>query len=193
MKHAHLFIIALLAAAAAGCQSNSGAPEVTSLPEIKEAPAFEFVNYDGGAVTQDVFKGNITIVEFFFTSCGGPCPIMNSTANVLQSEFMDMKDFKIVSFTVDPETDTQERLALYAERYNAKPGKWYFLRNTKDAVASLSSKGFMMGDASQPAMHSTRFALVDRNGMIRGYYDGTDPKKVDELREAIKYLARENA
>jgi protein SCO1 len=172
----------------AGCQSNNNTPEISSLPEIKEAPTFEFTNYDGSTLRNQDLSGDIYIASFFFTSCGGPCPVMNSTANVLQAEFMDVPNFRIVSFTVDPDTDVIERLAKYAERYNAKPGRWYFLRNSKEAVADLASNGFMMGDASQPALHSTRFALVDGNGVIRGYYDGTDKKTVDELRAAIKYL-----
>jgi protein SCO1/2 len=177
----------------AGCQSHTATKKISSLPEIKKAPAFEFTNYDGTVVTNNDLSGDIYIVEFFFTSCGGPCPIMNSTANVLQSEFMDIPNFRIVSFTVDPETDDLARLTKYADRYNAKPDRWYFLRNSKEIVAQLSSKGFMMGDASQPAMHSTRFALVDTKGMIRGYFDGTDKEKVDELREAIRYLVEDRA
>ncbi|MBE0643983.1 MAG: SCO family protein [Bacteroidetes bacterium] len=187
-----VLIFAFLAVAG-GCQSKRGGGSVTSLPEIKPAPAFSFTNFDGRTVTNADFKGKVYIAYFFFTSCGGPCPVMNSKANVLQAEYADEDDFRIAGFSVDPETDTVERLTKYAERYSAKPGKWSMMRNDREVVAALASKGFMMGDASVPALHSTRFALVDRHGMIRGYYDGMDDAKVEELRAAIDYLLEEKS
>ena len=185
------FVLAAVVLAAGGCQSGSGRPEITTLPEIKHAPSFSSVNFDGRTVTDRDLAGRVYIAYFFFTSCGGPCPVMNSKANVLQAEYAKEDDFRIVGFSVDPDNDSVPRLARYAERYHAKAGVWSMLRNEKPVVADLSVNGFMMGDADVPAMHSTRFALVDRNGMIRGYYDGMDDAKVDELRAAIDYLLGE--
>ncbi|MFZ1731084.1 MAG: SCO family protein [Bacteroidota bacterium] len=177
----------------AGCGDKRQGVEAVTLPEIKPAPAFSFTNFDGRTVTNADFKGKVYIAYFFFTSCGGPCPIMNSKANVLQAEFSDAPDFRIAGFSVDPETDTVEELFKYAQRYSAKPGNWYMLRNDQEIVAQLASKGFMMGDASTPSLHSTRFALVDRKGVIRGYFDGMDDAKVEELRTAIDFLLGENS
>ncbi len=181
-----LTIVVLLFAA--GCQSQRGGAEQLTLPEIKPAPSFSFTNFDGRTVTNADYAGKVYIAYFFFTSCGGPCPVMNSKVNVLQAEYADQADFRIAGFSVDPERDTVKRLARYAERYSAKPGKWAMMRNDREVVADLASHGFMMGDANVPALHSTRFALVDRHGMIRGYYDGMDDEKVQELREAIDFL-----
>ncbi|MAT40525.1 MAG: hypothetical protein CL946_13090 [Ectothiorhodospiraceae bacterium] len=192
MKHYVPIFALALGVLFAGCQT-SDKPTVSSLPEIKEAPDFTFTNYDGSTLNEEELRGNIYIASFFFTSCGGPCPVMNSNANVLQAEYEGAENFKIVSFTVDPDTDSIERLSRYAERYNAKPGKWFFLRNEKEVVGQLAEKGFMMGDGTTPALHSTRFALVDSKGVIRGYYDGTDKEKMDELRAAIDFLLGANA
>ncbi len=174
-------------ASCGGGQSES----TPDLPVLRDAPSFSCVNHDGGTVTQEALAGRIWIAYFFFTSCSGPCPIMNSTANVLQAEFSDMADLRIVGFTVDPDNDTVERLAAYAERYHARAGRWYMLRTDTESVGSLAVDGFAMGDRTTPALHSTRFALVDRDGRVRGYFDGTDPKNVDELRAAIRALDRE--
>ena len=171
-----------------GCSSDEPGMSVTELPEISEAPEFTFTNFTGETISGEDLRGNVYIAYFFFTSCGGPCPTMNSNANVLQAEYTGEKDFRIVGFSVDPERDSVERLAKYADRYSAKPGRWYMLRNSREVVAELASKGFMMGDGTNPALHSTRFALVDRNGVIRGYYDGVDPVKMDELRAALDFL-----
>lgn len=193
-KHLHHIAMSLLVAAAliaGGCQSDSGRATPADLPEIKLAPSFSSVNYDGRTITDRDLDGKVYIVYFFFTSCGGPCPVMNSKANVLQAEYAKEADFRIVGFSVDPDNDSVERLSRYAERYHAKPGVWSMLRNDKATVSGLASEGFLMGDADVPAMHSTRFALVDRTGMIRGYYDGMDDAKVDELRAAIDFLLGE--
>jgi protein SCO1/2 len=173
------------------CQESDDRPVVSSLPEIKDVPQFAFTNFDGSTVTNRDLEGSVYIAYFFFTSCGGPCPIMNSTANVLQADYADHGDFRIIGFSVDPERDDVARLAKYAERYSARPGTWFMARSGIDTVSALASKGFMMGDANVPAMHSTRFALVDRHGVIRGYYDGLDEKNVRELRAAIDYLLGE--
>lgn len=188
------FVISLLVTAVlftlGSCRQHAGL-RITTLPEIKHAPSFSFTNFDGRKVTDRDFAGKVYIAYFFFTSCGGPCPVMNSKANVLQAEFTDAKDFRIAGFSVDPDNDTVEKLARYAERYSAREGTWAMMRSEKDVVADLASNGFMMGDAIVPAMHSTRFALVDRRGMIRGYYDGMDDAKVEELRAAIEFLLGE--
>jgi len=184
------FLLAALFVSLGGCRQGTDRA-IQSLPEIKPAPSFSFTDFDGRTVTNRDFAGKVYIAYFFFTSCGGPCPVMNSKANVLQAEFADAADFRIAGFSVDPDNDTVEKLARYAERYSAKRGTWAMLRSGKDIVTDLASNGFMMGDADVPALHSTRFALVDRRGMIRGYYDGMDDAKVEELRAAIEFLLGE--
>ena len=180
---------AVLSVLALGCakeeKDHSAAP---ALPVIRKAPSFTYRNYDGKTVTDQDLKGKIYIVEFFFSTCKGPCPVMNSNASVLQAEFASMPDFRIVSFTVDPATDTPERLREFAQRYGAKPDRWYFLRGDQHATGAMSADGFLMGDEEDPMMHSTHFALVDRKGMIRGYYDALDNARIDSLRGAIRAL-----
>lgn len=194
IKHRALLLLSLVVVLSlVGCGSKQDHIEIAELPEIKQAPSFSSTNYDGNTVTEADLAGSVYIAYFFFTSCGGPCPIMNSTANVLQAEYDSEDDFRIVGFTVDPETDTVTRLSRYADRYSARPGKWSMLRNELDVVGELTMKGFLMGSAEEPEMHSTRFALVDRSGVIRGYYDGTDDEKVRELRAAIDFLLGEQS
>lgn len=184
-------LVALVATAGLSSCGGDRSTETPELPVLREAPSFSAANYDGRTVTQDDLRGRVWIAYFFFTSCSGPCPIMNSTANVLQAEFADMADLRIVGFTVDPDNDSVERLAKYAVRYNSQPGRWYMLRTDFETVGSIAVDGFAMGDRTTPALHSTRFALVDREGKVRGYFDGTDPDTVDALRAAIRALAGE--
>lgn len=184
----HIMICVLVAATLTACGDGGSDATVSALPELGSAPEFAGTNFTGAEVTQDKLGGTVYVAYFFFTSCSGPCPVMNSKANVLQAAYADAEDFRIVGFSVDPENDSVQRLARYADRYSAKPGRWYMLRNSVEAVSDIASRGFKVGNASQPDLHSTRFALVDREGKIRGYYDGLDDAKMDELRAAIDFL-----
>lgn len=188
----HITLAFLTAAVVAACGDGS-ATTVTSLPELGKAPAFAGSNFTGAEVHSDELQGTVYIAYFFFTSCSGPCPVMNSKANVLQAAYAGAEDFRIVGFSVDPETDTVQRLARYADRYSAKPGRWYMLRNSIEQVSEIASAGFKVGDAAEPDLHSTRFILVDREGTIRGYYDGMDDTKMSELRGAIDFLLGRDA
>jgi protein SCO1/2 len=93
----------------------------------------------------DLLKGKIVVINAFFGSCTDSCPKMAATLEALQSRLGDHlgKDVYLLSFSVDPETDTPARLAAYAERFHAKPG-WLFLtgdrKNVDFALSRLGQK-----------------------------------------------------
>lgn len=113
----------------------------------------------------------------------------------LQKPLRD-SDVHLVSFTVDPETDTPEVLHGYAERLQAQPGRWDFLTGPKAALYDISRNGFKLGvaesgdDVGVP-VHSTRLVLIDRKGTIRGYYDALAPDTVTKLLADASHLLRE--
>ena len=103
-------------------------------------------------------------------------------------------DVKLVSFSVDPQHDTPAVLRGYAERLNAQPGRWEFLTGGKETIYRLSREGFKLavGDGEKAGpIHSTRVILVDRNGVIRGYYDATEADAVTRLLADTNHLLRE--
>ena len=102
----------------------------------------------------------------------------------------------LVSFTVDPEKDTPEVLRVYAEKLHARPQRWDFLTGPRDAIHSLSRDGFKLGlsegaEEDGGPVHTTRFVLVDRRGMIRGYYDALAPDAVTKVLADANHLFRE--
>lgn len=140
-------------------------------------PDFELVERSGETVTLSDLDGEIWIANLIFTHCGGTCPMMTvqmrSLLNVLP------EDVRFVSITVDPSRDTPEVLAEYADFYGADPERWLFLTGERDDIYRLSREGFHLavddtfGSEIEPITHSTRFVLVDQEGRIRNYYDGT--------------------
>ena len=105
-------------------------------------PYFNFTSQNKQAFTSDDVTGKIWIAEFFYTSCPGICPLMNSQMQRIQNEFMGDDKVIICSFTTDPVNDSAEVLKSYGERYNAVSGKWYFLTGSRDSLQALARNGF---------------------------------------------------
>ena len=156
-------------------------------------PAFRFTDQFGRTVSDSDLAGSIYVADFFFTSCKSICPEMSEQLRSLQTRFQPDTLFKIVSFSVDPLRDSVPALREYAMKYNAIPGKWYFLTGDKDKLYDLARNGFFLAAIqgsknSDDFNHSEQLVLIDREKRIRGYYDGTDPREVDRLKDEILVL-----
>lgn len=153
------------------------------LPVLAQVPDFRLVERDGKPRTLADLRGGIWVANFFFSTCPGPCPALTSQMGEISRAVARTKgQVKVVSFTVDPETDTPEKLKTYAERYGAG-GNWWFLTGSLEQIFRLAREGFKLSvEPNPPAtaardgkmLHSTKIALVDGQGRIRGYYNGTE-------------------
>ncbi|MEO8495202.1 MAG: SCO family protein [Planctomycetota bacterium] len=112
-------------------------------PAQKYFTEVELVNQHGEHMRlySDVLKGKVVVINSFFSTCKGSCPVMMSSFARIQERFADRlgKDLVMISITVDPTTDTPELLASYAKQWQAKPG-WYFLTGEKANVDTASYK-----------------------------------------------------
>lgn len=158
---------------------------------------FSLLNQKGETITLDDVKGKVFVVEYFFTTCGTICPKMTAQMTRVQKKFKGNDDFKILSFTVDPEYDTVEIMNAYARKHNAVEGQWHFLTGKKEELYHLARNSFFvlkpaeaknLGDAGSDFIHTNNFVLVDQELRIRGYYDGTSISEVNELMEDIQFL-----
>ncbi len=183
---------------AGGRGADGRAAGVGDLAVYSHVPAFDLVSQTGSPITLANLGGQIWIADFFFTGCSSSCPMMSAGMQGLARALGDAKGVRLVSFSVDPERDTPERLAEYARGYGATPDRWLFLTGDKKQVRRLAREGFHVTaedpspeDVKQGAeavLHSTRLALVDGHGDIRGYYDGTDEKALAELGQDVRRL-----
>lgn len=165
------------------------------LDSLGAIPGFRLTNQNGQPFGSAELKGKIWIADFVFTSCPGPCPVISSRMAEMQKP-LEKTDVHLVSFSVDPETDTPEVLRDYAQRLRAREGRWDFLTGDTSAIYSLTQNGFKLAvsdgasELGQP-VHSTRAVLVDRKGAIRGYYDMMAPDGVTKLLADASHLLRE--
>lgn len=166
--------------------------ERQNLPVLGEVPEFQFVERSGKPFGLEELKGKVNVVEFFFTSCRGPCPVMNANLSELYREYEHSDEVRLVSLTVDPKTDSLPVLREYATHFGVTDNRWVFVRGEADQISWLAEQGFYVS-GELPGMHSTKFILVDQQGRIRGYYDYDSEASLKQLREHIAVLAREAA
>lgn len=174
--------------------------QATSRPEELLAdygavPNAELIERSGSKVSLGDLEGNIWVATFIFTRCAGTCPGMSKKMEDLQQSLRKAGDVKLVSFTVDPDNDTPERLRSYAEGYNADAEKWLFLTGKKEQMQDLARNAFKLTveegtDPAEPIIHSKRFVLVDKDGHIRGYYNSDDAEAKQKLLTDIGILMR---
>lgn len=157
-------------------------------PPLYRAPEFEMTDAREKKMTRADLLGKIWIADFFFTSCGGPCPAMTAAMAGLARHYADAPELRFVSFTVDPDTDTPERLAEYAKKFNADLDRWHFLTGGLEQVQRIAAEGFKLGSLDAPIVHSEKFVVVDREGMIRGYFDGTSAEGMAALKRLVDAL-----
>lgn len=163
----------------------------TNLPVYGTVPAFEFTDQNGEQFGLEEMKGKINVVDFFFSNCHGPCPIMSRNMLKLYKLYEQSDRIQFVSISVDPERDTLLRLQEYAGELGVTDKRWHFLFAPMPDVVDLCEKGFMLAAEDLPGGHSTQFVLIDNVGRIRGYFSGTDDQEIELLKEQIRALGRE--
>ena len=148
--------------------------------------SFSFMDQYARAFTEKQVQGKIYVTDYFFTTCQSICPVMSKQMERVQSVFADEPRLLIVSHTVNPEFDSVPVLSDYAKAHGAIKDKWFFVTGDKKALYDLARKGYYLntevGDGGpNDFIHTQNFALVDGDGQIRGYYDGTDSAEVKRL------------
>ena len=191
-----LWLAVLLAAA--GC-----APAPTPPPQIRsyrEVGDFSLTDQKGRALTAASLRGKVWIANFVFTSCTAECLVLSKRMSNLEKRFAANPNVGFVSFSVDPGTDTSARLAKYAALYDAGD-RWSFVTGDSAAMETLIKDRFLLPVAQSPEeaaalqkamlIHSDRFAIVDRKGMVRAYVNGMQPVAEDQVASVVETLLAE--
>jgi protein SCO1/2 len=173
----------------------------TELRKIALVPPFALTERSGKTITNHDLAGKIWVADFIYTTCPGPCPLITAGMAKLQSSVAADPHVQLVTFTVDPQTDTPPVLAKYADQFDADPNRWWFLTGPEKPLDDLIQNGFLQvvqdnrGQPLQatlgPVTHSTYLALVDGDGNLRGFYNGVGAETRADLLRDIKALEKE--
>lgn len=158
------------------------------LPSYGRVPEFSLVDHHGRPFSHQHLQGQVWVADFIFTRCSGQCPMMADEMRRLGREFARFPSLRMVSISVDPQWDTPDVLARYAQAAGAKTGRWDFVTGDAAAITRLCRDGFRL--SSDISTHSTRLVLVDREGHIRGYYESSDAGQLAQLRRDLARLLK---
>jgi protein SCO1/2 len=155
------------------------------LPLFQEVVPFELTDQRGNRFSSASLSGRVWVLDFFFSSCPGPCPTMTAHLASLQKRFGSR--ISLVSISVDPQRDDPATLASYAKRKGAAQD-WHFLTGSEDLLRRMVRHEFKVAAGEPLLAHSQKFLLVDQQGRIRGYYEGTSAAELEELIRDIRQL-----
>ena len=169
-------------------------------------PSFTLLNQNSDSISNSDLAGKVYVADFFFTTCPSICPIMTNNLVKVQRAFKGVENFALVSHTVNPGYDREDVLKEYAAKMHADTTNWHFLTGTKEAIYNTAFHGYFANageDELAPGgfLHSEYFILVDGHGRVRsgydkqgnvkGVYEGTNDQDVLQLINDIKKLLKE--
>lgn len=125
---------------AGGDAATTPAAATTATTSRVTIPDTEVLDQDGNKVRfySDLIKGKVVAINFIFTTCTTICPPLGATFARLQKELGERagRDVHFISVSVDPATDTPERLKEWGAKFKAGPG-WTFVTGPKPQVDEL--------------------------------------------------------
>ena len=162
---------------------------------------FSFINQDSASFTNADMLGKVCVVEYFFTTCESVCPEMNGNMQKIYNEFKSNDDFLIVSHTCKPEEDSVPLLRAYSKQMKADNLHWVFVTGSKNNLYNMARFSYGIDDPKNAVnnieddfIHSQFFALIDKNGNVRGgVYDGLKQDEIEKLKADIRGLLKEKS
>jgi protein SCO1/2 len=179
-----------------GSTSSSRASSPGSIEVYGAIPDFSFTKENGASFTKRDMLGHVSIANFIFTRCPTICPVF--TMKMQRVAEQTSAKIQLVSFSVDPEYDTPERLAAYAAKHQIDTKRWHFLtgdhKAVKDTVeGALKISMERMGEDENGVpdiVHGSHFVLFDGEGQIRGYYNSDDAKRIATMIQDAESLSK---
>ena len=178
--------------------TNDGADNSEIHPESIEDPTpshppedeewlsrFELTERSGKTVKSEDLLGQPYVVSFFYSTCPSICVQQNQKLKELQDAF-EGEGVRFVAISVDPETDTPERLREYAARFGADENQWLFMTGDLTYIRRIGAEVYRQHADKQ--VHTERFILVDASGEIEGFYDWPQKRQFEKLQDAIRTM-----
>jgi protein SCO1/2 len=173
----------------AACQRDG------ELDRYGQLPQFALQNQFAKRFTDADLRGRVVVVDFIFTSCPDVCPLLTEQLGALRKRMPVDAPLSFVSFSVDPEHDTPERLRAFAQQHGANVDNFWFLTGPIAEVKRVVTLGFKQAMQAEPVqegkprnvLHGTHFVLVDQRGEIRGFF-ANNPEGHDALQKAVSSL-----
>jgi protein SCO1 len=172
--------------------------EEDALPaDFHRVVAFALTDQRGDSVTEADMDGQVTVVDFFFTTCVGICPTLTKNMAVIDAAFPPGADLLLLSHTVTPDDDTVDVLKSFAARKGVTSPRWHLLTGERSLIYHLGRQIYFVEEdlginrSDDDFLHTENMVLVDGDRHIRGVYNGLNTASVQQLIADIGVLMRE--
>jgi len=157
-----------------------------------DIPPFQMIDQRGERFDSTQLSGTPYLLNFFFTECPSSCRDLNAAMASVNQQFRK-DELRLVSVTIDPDSDTPDVLARYAEDYAAEVGRWYFLTDQKYKITQLGEHIFQVpiGNNPQAHTHVEDILLVDKWGRFRDRFRWDDSFDMRRLLAVVKEVCAE--
>jgi protein SCO1/2 len=155
-----------------------------------------FTNQLGQKVSFDDLKGKIIVLDFFFTHCPTICPQLAKSMKKLQNSFPNNDSIvQFVSISIDPKHDSVAQLRKWAAKFNVNPDSWWLLTGDRDSIYNFALHEMKASVADSNVdtafIHTQNFFLLDKERVVRGWFDGLDSVAQSKLVRDIPLLMLE--
>lgn len=178
----------LLEASVVAAAAVSAGPRLSDALDANDR-AFDFrlVDQAGRPVGLEDFAGKTVLLDFIYTQCPGPCPILTGRQVDVQRRLPPELRPRVwfASISVDPENDTPERLRRYAEARGADLSGWSFLTGSPAQIEEVLA-GYGVARLANPdgtIGHLVVTFLIDGRGLIVERFTGLDHTPEELIRE----------
>lgn len=154
----------------------------------------ELVNQLGDTVSLDDLPGKVMVINFFFTRCPSICPTLTVNMKKLQNSLklkdvtrkIDTNFVQFLSFSVDPERDSSVQLKKFADRYGVNHDVWWMLTGDRKSIYDFALNEVKLSAVDGEGVdsnfiHTEKFVLLDKDRVVRGYYNGLDSMAMADL------------
>lgn len=148
---------------------------------------------DGADIELKELEGKVLAMVMIYTSCQAACPRLVADMRNIEKQIPNDKkdDVQYVFVSIDPETDTPERLKAFAKENQMEDDKWLFLRGSEEdtrefaAVLAVNYKQISPIDFS----HSNIISVFNQGGELVHQQEGLGVDNKETI-QAIIELAR---
>ena len=155
-------------------------------------PAFNFVNQDSQFVSNTTFAGKAYVADFFFTSCPTICPKVKKQMMRIHERYDGNDPLLLLSHSIDTKYDTVGRLKQYADNLGVGLPRWHFVTGEKEEIYNIAPSYMSIAiedpDAPGGFDHSGWLILIDQEGHLRSFCNGTEEADVTKFMEDIDWL-----
>ncbi len=202
MRRIYLFVLSLtLLGGAVLWMAASRGRIATGTPVLADLPEFQLLDQAGQRFDRASMLGKTHVVNFFFTSCPTSCPLLTKKMREVVRLTPKGEAIGFLSFTVDPERDSPERLRAFADSYQADLSRWTFVTGPAEALFDVVVKGFRVGMGPKPLVgsppdiydvsHGEQFVIVDSRARLRAFISAQETSDIDRIVATARRVASE--